>query len=104
MVETATAQARTGQNEVDEWIVGAIAAARPQEVQFMSDIYEDGPVAEAPEPYLGEDAAEIVSLDSEVDFDDEADSDQLPLDIVEASERGVLLDDPEILSSLDDDA
>jgi hypothetical protein len=34
-------------------------------------------------------------LDSEVDFDDEADDDQLPLDQVEAIEIGVNLDDPE---------
>ena len=36
-------------------------------------------------------------LDSEVDFDDEADDDQLPLDEVEAVEAGVNLDDPEQL-------
>jgi hypothetical protein len=36
-------------------------------------------------------------LDSEVDFDDEADDDQLPLDEVEAIELGVNLDDPEQL-------
>lgn len=69
----------------------------------MSDIYEDGPVAEPPEPFLAEDAADRVSLDSEIDFDDETDSDQLPLDVIEARERGVLLDDPEILSSLEED-
>jgi hypothetical protein len=34
-------------------------------------------------------------LDSEVDFDDETDDDQLPLDLVEAIELGVNLDDPE---------
>jgi hypothetical protein len=34
-------------------------------------------------------------LDSEVDFDDEADDDQLPLDYVEAREIGANLDDPE---------
>jgi hypothetical protein len=69
----------------------------------MSDVYEDGPVAEPPEPFLAEDAADRVSLDSEIDFDDETDSDQLPLDVVEARERGVLLDDPEILSILEED-
>jgi hypothetical protein len=36
-------------------------------------------------------------LDSEIDFDDEADEDQLPLDQVEAIELGVNLDDPEQL-------
>ena len=69
----------------------------------MSDIYDDGPVAEIPEPFLAEDAADRVSLDSEIDFDDEADSDQLPLDVVEAMEYGVLLDDPEVLSVLEED-
>jgi hypothetical protein len=34
-------------------------------------------------------------LDSEIDFDDEADDDQLPLDQLEAIELGVNLDDPE---------
>jgi len=69
----------------------------------MSDIYEDGPVSERAEPYLGEDAADRVSLDSEVDFDDDSDSDQMPLDLVEAIESGVLLDDPEALSEEEDD-
>lgn len=69
----------------------------------MSDVYEDGPVAEVPEPFEAEDAADRVSLDSEIDFDDETDSDQLPLDVIEARERGVLLDDPEILSILEED-
>jgi hypothetical protein len=36
-------------------------------------------------------------LDSEIDFDDEADDDQLPLDEVEAIEAGVNLD-PETLA------
>ena len=39
-----------------------------------------------------------VQLDSEVDFDDEADDDQLPLDQVEAAELGVDLDDPDRLA------
>jgi hypothetical protein len=33
--------------------------------------------------------------DSEIDFDDETDDDQLPLDEVEAAELGVQLDDPD---------
>jgi hypothetical protein len=41
-----------------------------------------------------------VSLVVEVDFDDEQDEDQLPLDVVEGIEAGVMLDDPE---TLDDD-
>lgn len=36
--------------------------------------------------------------DSEIDFDDEADDDQLPLDVVEAIEVGANLDDPEKLA------
>ena len=69
----------------------------------MSDVYDDGPVMERPDPYVDEAAAEAVNLDSEVDFDDEADDDQQPLDVVEAIETGVLLDDPEILSEEDDE-
>jgi hypothetical protein len=43
------------------------------------------------------DPREIDPLDdpNEVDFDDERDEDQLPLDVIEAVEAGVLLDDPE---------
>ncbi|MGC9961134.1 MAG: hypothetical protein ABSE47_04425 [Acidimicrobiales bacterium] len=33
--------------------------------------------------------------DSEIDFDDESDDDQLPLDEAEAAEIGANLDDPE---------
>ena len=33
--------------------------------------------------------------DSEIDFDDERDDEQYPLDFEEAQELGVLLDDPE---------
>ena len=47
--------------------------------------------------------AETVSLDSEIDFDDEQEDDQLPLDVVEAAEMGVLLDDPEALSDQEDE-
>jgi hypothetical protein len=49
-----------------------------------------------------EDAAEVAPLDSEVDFDDEQEEDQLPLDETEAAEAGVLLDDPEALSDEDE--
>ncbi len=48
------------------------------------------------EPYDRHDP-EDAPLDSEVDFDDEADDDQLPLDEVEAVEAGVNLDDPDQL-------
>lgn len=63
----------------------------------VSDVYDDGPVAEKPDPYVAPDAAQAVSLDSEVDYDDEQDEDQSPLDLVEAIEAGALLDDPETL-------
>jgi hypothetical protein len=59
---------------------------------------DDIPVVEEPEPLDPEDAAEIAPLDSEVDFDDEQEEDQRPLDETEAVEAGVLLDDPEALS------
>jgi hypothetical protein len=63
---------------------------------------DDIPIIEEPEPLDPEDAAEIAPLDSEIDFDDEQEEDQLPLDTVEAAEAGVLLDDPESLSDEDD--
>jgi hypothetical protein len=63
---------------------------------------DEFPVREDPEPLDPEDAAEIAPLDSEIDFDDEQEDDQLPLDAVEASELGVLLDDPESLSDEDE--
>jgi hypothetical protein len=63
---------------------------------------DDIPIIEEPEPLDPEDAAEIAPLDSEIDFDDEQEEDQLPLDTVEAAEAGVLLDDPETLSDEDD--
>jgi hypothetical protein len=66
----------------------------------MSDVYGDSPVVEKPDPFLASDAADAVSLDSEIDYDDEQENDQLPLDVVEAIEAGVLLDDPE---TVDDD-
>ena len=63
---------------------------------------DDIPVVEEPEPLDPEDAAEIAPLDSEVDFDDEQEEDQRPLDETEAVEAGVLLDDPEALSDEDE--
>ncbi|MGD1011454.1 MAG: hypothetical protein ABR925_02805 [Acidimicrobiales bacterium] len=63
----------------------------------MSDVYGDAPVVEDPEPYISEDAADEVSLDSEIDYDDEQEEDQRPLDVVEAIEAGVMLDDPEVI-------
>ncbi len=66
----------------------------------MSDVYGDSPVVERPDPFVAEGAADAVSLDSEIDYDDEQEDDQLPLDVVEAMEVGVMLDDPE---AVDDD-
>jgi hypothetical protein len=63
---------------------------------------DDIPIIEEPDPLVPEDAADIAPLDSEVDFDDEQEEDQVPLDETEAAEAGVLLDDPEALSDEDE--
>jgi hypothetical protein len=68
----------------------------------MTKSSDDVPLIEEPEPLDPEDAAEVAPLDSEIDFDDEQEEDQLPLDVVEAAEAGVLLDDPEALSDRED--
>jgi hypothetical protein len=66
----------------------------------MSDNYDYGlPVVEKPDPFVAPDAAEAVSLDSEIDYDDEQEDDQAPLDVVEAIEVGALLDDPVTVSN-----
>jgi hypothetical protein len=65
----------------------------------MTESNEDVPVLEQPDPLDLEDAEDIAPRDSEVDFDDEQQEDQLPLDAIEAVEAGVLLDDPEALSN-----
>lgn len=65
----------------------------------MTDPYGDLPVVEQPDPLEPEDAAQIAPHDSEIDFDDEQEEDQLPIDVFEAAEAGVLLDDPEALSA-----
>ena len=54
------------------------------------------PVFERPDPLVREDAADVAPRDSEVDFDDEQEEDQLPLDVVEAAEVGVLLDSEDL--------
>jgi len=64
----------------------------------MTSAGGDIPNIEPPEPLVREDAAEIAPRDSEIDFDDEQEEDQVPLDVVEAAEANVLLDDPEVLS------
>ncbi len=43
------------------------------------------------------------SEDSEIDFDDEQEDDQSPLDEAEAAELGAELDDPEELSETEDE-
>ncbi len=68
----------------------------------MTSSNDDIPIIEESDPLDPEDAAEIAPLDSEIDFDDEQDDDQLPLDETEAAEAGVLLDDPEALSDEDE--
>lgn len=60
---------------------------------------DDIPIIEQPDALEPEDAADFASRDSEIDFDDEREDDQDPLDVVEAIEVGVLLDDPEELST-----
>jgi hypothetical protein len=72
--------------------------ASPSEELLMAK--QELPEIEEPEPLEPEDAAEVAPLDSEIDFDDDQGDDQAPLDVVEARELGVLLDDPE---ALDDD-
>ena len=67
---------------------------------MMRDVKNDPvdlPEVERPDPFVPSDAADEVSLDSEIDFDDEQEEDQAPLDEVEAKEAGVDLDDPEDL-------
>ena len=68
----------------------------------MTTSSDDIPIVEEPDPLDPEDAAEIAPLDSEIDFDDEQEEDQVPLDETEAAEAGVLLDDPETLSDEDE--
>jgi hypothetical protein len=68
----------------------------------MTPPRDEIPEVEDPEPLEPEDAANVAPLESEVDFDDEQEEDQAPLDEEEASEAGVLLDDPEALSEDDE--
>jgi hypothetical protein len=72
------------------------------EEERVTSSSDDIPIIEEPDPLDPEDAAEVAPLDSEIDFDDEQDEDQLPLDETEAAEAGVLLDDPEALSDEDE--
>ena len=68
----------------------------------MTSSNDDIPIVEEPDPLDPEDAAEVAPLDSEIDFDDEQEEDQLLLDETEAAEAGGLLDDPEALSDEDE--
>ncbi|HUY06771.1 MAG TPA: hypothetical protein VMU99_05900 [Acidimicrobiales bacterium] len=65
----------------------------------MTEPYGDMSVVGQPEPLEPEDAAQVAPRDSEIDFDDEHEEGQLPIDVIEATEAGVLLDDPEALSA-----
>ena len=64
----------------------------------VTNVNDDIPIIEPPEPFEREDAAEAPSLDSEIDFDDEQEADQAPLDVVEALEVGAMFDDPELVT------
>jgi hypothetical protein len=63
----------------------------------MTDEVNSVPIIEGPPDFVREDAAEVASRDSEIDFDDETEDEVPPLDVVEAAELGALLDDPESL-------
>ena len=63
----------------------------------MTYIDEDQVIPFVDDPRVREDAAEVAPRDSEIDFDDETEGDQLPLDTLEAEEVGALLDDPETM-------
>jgi hypothetical protein len=68
---------------------------------FDDDDDNEGlPVIDPTESLVREDAADVASQDSEIDFDDEVDDEVGPIDVVEAKQVGGLLDDPE---ELDDD-
>jgi hypothetical protein len=73
-----------------------------EEREAMATPRDETPILEEPDPLDPEDAAEIAPLDSAVDFDDEQEEDQVPLDETEAAEAGVLLDDPGDLSDEDE--
>lgn len=65
----------------------------------MTESNDDVPIIEHSDSLDPEDAAETAPNDNEIDFDDEREEDQLPLDVIEAAETGVLLDDPESMSA-----
>jgi hypothetical protein len=64
----------------------------------FDDQDDDGiPVIEHSDPLIPEDAADVASRDSEIDFDDEVEDEVGPIDVVEALEADAMLDDPEKL-------
>ncbi len=65
--------------------------------EFDDENDEGIPVIEHSDPLTPEDAAEVASRDSEIDFDDEVEDEVGPIDVVEAREVNALLDDPERL-------
>lgn len=67
------------------------------EFDDVDDEGEDIPVIEQSDPLTPEDAADVASQDSEIDFDDEVDDEVGSIDVVEAIEADALLDDPEKL-------
>lgn len=70
-------------------------------MQSKGNMPDDLAAVERPDPFIALGAADFVSDDSEIDFDDELDDDQLPIDVVEARAAGVLLDDPKKLDPAD---
>jgi len=79
---------------------GTIESGEPggaADVARHGNMPDDLPAVERPDPLVVPGAADSVSDDNEIDFDDEREEDQLLLDVVEAREAGVLLDDPERL-------
>jgi hypothetical protein len=64
--------------------------------------YDDGAIIDA-ERAAPIDEIDRAEGDSEVDFDDERNDDQLPLDEVATRESGANLDDPDELAEEEDD-
>jgi hypothetical protein len=69
---------------------------------MSNDLFDEGddegfPIIEHSDPLIPEDAADVASRDSEIDFDDEVEDEVGPIDVVEAREVDALLDDPEAL-------
>lgn len=65
----------------------------------MNDANGTCPNVDYPQIHLAVVDIGVVSEESEIDFDDEREEDQMPLDVIEPKEVGVLLDDSEELSA-----